>query len=242
MDEDKRDVGEEKIEEEDKEEEEEVPVKKSKMEGEKGKVEVKEKRTFKVVTIGIKRRKLKKYRCNVCKDLFNSIGERNNHLREKHDLKEFKCPEENYGKVFTTENSLKRHSHEHGKDGKEPKLLKCPECPMTVVHESQLKQHATSHSDDVKYRCLLKLCKDRKGFKNLSDYNRHMETHKGDQIEYPVEGCNYKGKNRHQMTDHHSSQHSEPKPCKNKEKGCDFSMRDNRAMKHHLPMCDYADK
>ena len=135
------------------------------------KVEVKEKGTFKVVTIGIKRRKLKKYRCNVCKDLFNSIGERNNHLREKHDLKEFKCPEENCGKVFTTENSLKRHSHEHGKDGKEPKLLKCPECLMTFVHESQLKRHATSHSDDVKYSCLLKLSKDRKGFKNLSDYN-----------------------------------------------------------------------
>ena len=121
MDEDKKD-DDEKIEEEDKE----VPEKKPKMEGEKVKVEVKEGGAFKVVTIGIKRRKPKKYRCNVCTDLFNSIGERNNHLRMKHDLKEFRCEEENCGKVFTTENSLKRQSHEHGKDGKEPKLFKMP--------------------------------------------------------------------------------------------------------------------
>ena len=204
MDEDKKD--DEKIEEEDNEEE--VPEKKQKMEGEQVKVEVKEGGAFKVVTIGIKRCKPKKYRCNVCTDLFNSIGERNNHLREKHNLKEFKCPEENCGKIFTMENLLRRHSHEHGKDGKEPKLLKCPDCPMIFVHESQLKHHATSHSDYVKYRCLLRLCKERKGFKNLSDYNRHMETHKGDLIECPVEGCSYKGKNRHQMMDHHRSQHS----------------------------------
>ena len=167
------------------------------MEGEKVEVEVKEGGAFKVVTIGIKRRKPKKYRCNVCTDLFNSIGERNNHLREKHDLKEFECTEENCGKIFTMEKSLRRHSHEHGKDGKEPNLLKCPDCRMTFFHESQLKRHATSHSDDVKYRCLLRLCKNRKGFKNLSDYNRHMEIHKGDVIECPVEGCSYKGKNRH---------------------------------------------
>ena len=192
---------------------------------------MKEGGAFKIVTIGIKRRKPKKYRCNVCKDLFNSIGERNTHLREKHDLREFKCPKKNCGKIFTMENSLKRHSHEHSKDGKEPKMLKCLDCTMTFVHESQLKHHATSHSADTKYRCLLRLCKDRKGFKNLSDYNRHMETHKGDLIECPVEGCSYKGKNRHQMTDHQRSQHSEPKPCKNKDKGCDFSTRDNRAMK-----------
>ena len=85
-----------------------MPEKKQKMEEEKVEVEVKEGGAFKVVTIGIKRRKPKKYRCNVCKDLFNSIGERNAHLREKHNLKEFKCPEENCGKIFTTENSLKR--------------------------------------------------------------------------------------------------------------------------------------
>ena len=125
---------------------------------------------------------------------------------------------------------------------KSQSCLKCSDCTMTFVHESQLKCHATSHSDDVKYRCLLGLCKDRKGFKNLSDYNRYMETHKGDLIDCPEKGCSYQGKNRHQMMDHHRSQHSEPKPCKNKEKGCDFSMRDNRAMKCHLPTCDYADK
>ena len=161
IDEDKKD--DEEIEEEDKEEGE-MPEKKQKIEEEKVEVEVKEGGAFKIVTIGIKRCKPKKYRCNVCKDLFNSIGERNTHLREKHDLKEFKCPEENCGKIFTTENSLRRHSHEHGKDGKEPKLLKCPDCPMTFVHESRLKRHSTSHSDDVKYRCLLRLCKERKGF------------------------------------------------------------------------------
>ena len=155
----------EEIEEVDKEE---VQKKIQKLKQEEVTVKMKEGGKFKVVTIGIKRHKPKKYRCNVCTDLFNSIGERNNHLREKHDLKEFKCPEENCGKIFTTENSLKRHSHEHGKDGKEPKLLKCQDCPMTFIHDSQLKHHATSHSDDVKYRCLLGLCKDRKGFKNLS--------------------------------------------------------------------------
>ena len=219
-----------------------MPEKKLKMEGEKVEVQVKEGGAFKVVTIGIKRWKPKKYRCSVCKDLFKTIGGQNNHLREKHDLKEFKCPEENCGKVFSTENSLRHHSHEHGKDGKEHKLLKCPECSMTFVHESQLKRHARSHSQEVIYKCLLGLCKDRKGFKNLSDYNRHMEIHKGEQIECPVEGCSYKGKNRHQVMDHHRGQHLEPKCCKNKDKGCNFLTRDNRAMKRHLPLCDYGDK
>ena len=131
---------------------------------------------FKVVTIGIKRRKPKKYWCRVCTELFTTISERNAHLKNDHDLKEFRCEAEGCPKVFEMENSLKRHSHEHGKDGKELKLLKCDHCPMTFVHVSQKIQHETSHSEDTNYRCLLSTCTKRKGFKNLSDYNRHRDT------------------------------------------------------------------
>ena len=61
---------------------------------------------FEVKTIGLKKRRPKKYRCHICKEVIDSIGERNRHMAEVHNLNEFKCG--NCDQKFEMENSLKR--------------------------------------------------------------------------------------------------------------------------------------
>ena len=46
---------------------------------------------FEVKTIVIKKRKAKKYRYSICKEVVGTIGERNRHMSEEHGLNEFKC-------------------------------------------------------------------------------------------------------------------------------------------------------
>ena len=46
---------------------------------------------FEVKTIGLKKRRPKKYRCRICNEVMDSIGERNRHMAEVHNLNEFKC-------------------------------------------------------------------------------------------------------------------------------------------------------
>ena len=62
---------------------------------------------FEVKTIGLKKRRAKKYRCCIYYDIVDSIGERNRHMAEKHNLNEFKCRK--CDEKFETENALKRH-------------------------------------------------------------------------------------------------------------------------------------
>ena len=78
---------------------------------------------FEVKTIGLKKRRPKKYRCHICKEVVDSIGERNWHMAEVHNLNEFKCGD--CDQKFETENSLKRHEKIHVKG---VKILKCNEC------------------------------------------------------------------------------------------------------------------
>ena len=54
---------------------------------------------FEVKTIGLRKRRPKKYRCRICKDVVDSVGERNRHMAEKHGLNEFKCRQ--YDEKFT---------------------------------------------------------------------------------------------------------------------------------------------
>ena len=113
---------------------------------------------FEVKTIGLRKRRPKKYRCRICKDVVDSIGERNRHMAEKHGMNEFKC--EKCDKKFETENSLKRHEkiHEEG-----VKILKCDECDETFIHESQRKRHKLTHTEAVTYHCPSKDCTKKKG-------------------------------------------------------------------------------
>ena len=176
---------------------------------------------FEVKTIGLRKRRPKKYRCCICKDVVDSIGERNRHMAEKHGMNEFKC--EKCDKKFETENSLKRHEkiHEEG-----VKILKCDECDETFIHESQRKRHKLTHTETVTYHCPSKDCTKRRGFKSISDYRMHMATHSGEMWKCKEQGCDYEGKNKHQLSDHTRQQHRPPKPFPNKAKGCDFESRD----------------
>ena len=132
---------------------------------------------FEVKTIGIKKRKAKKYRCRICKEVVDTIGERNRHMSEEHGLNEFKCGQ--CGEKFETENSLKRHEkiYEEG-----VKVIKCDnkDCDKTFLHESQKKRHILMHTEEPKYHCPSKDCVNRKGFKSFSDYKMHMDTHSGE--------------------------------------------------------------
>ena len=192
---------------------------------------------FEVKTIGLKKRRPKKYRCRICKEVVDSIGERNRHMAEVHNLNEFKCGD--CDQKFQTENSLKRHEKIHVKG---VKILKCDQCDKTFLHESQRKRHMMTHTEEVKYHCPSKDCAKRKGFKSLSDYRMHMDTHSGETFPCKEKGCDYVGKNKHQLSDHTRRQHRPQKPCPNKDKGCDFKSRDKRQIKKHVDtVCKYKD-
>ena len=192
---------------------------------------------FEVKTIGLKKRRPKKYRCRICKEVVDSIGERNRHMAEVHNLKEFKCGD--CDQKFETENSLKRHEKIHVK---RVKLLKCDQCDQTFLHESQRKRHMMTHTEEVKYHCPSKDCAKRKGFKSLYNYRMHMDTHSGETFPCKEKGCDYVGKNKHQLSDHTRRQLRPQKPCPNKDKGCDFQSRDKRQIKKHVDIvCKYKD-
>ena len=190
---------------------------------------------FEVKMIGLKKRRPKKYRCHICKEVIDSIGERNRHMAEQHDMNEFKCGK--CDQKFKTENSLKRHEKVHDEG---VKLLKCDKCDKTFLHESQRKRHKLTHTQQVKYHCLSKDCVNRKGFKSFSDYRMYMDTHLGEKWKCNEYGCDYEGKNKHQLSDHTRRQHGPPKPCPNKNKGCNFESRDKRQIKKHVDtLCKY---
>ena len=73
---------------------------------------------FEVKTIGLKKRRPKKYRCRICNEVVDSIRERNRHMVEVHNLNEFKCGD--CDQKFETENSLKRHKKIHVKGSEAP--------------------------------------------------------------------------------------------------------------------------
>ena len=192
---------------------------------------------FEVKTIGLKKRRPKKYRCHICKEVVDSIGERNRHMAEVHNMNEFKCGD--CDQKFEMENSLKRCEKIHIKG---VKLLKCNQCDQTFLHEIQRKRHMMTHTEEVKYHCLSKDCAKRKGFKSLSDYRMHMDTHSGETFPCKEKGCDYVGKNKHQLSDHTRRQPGPQKPCPNKDKLCDFQSRDKRQIKKHVDtVCKYKD-
>ena len=162
---------------------------------------------FEVKTIGLKKRRPKKYRCCICKEVVDSIGERNRHMAEVHNLNKFKCGD--FDQKFEMENSLKRHEKIHVKG---VMLLKCDQCDKTFLHECQRKRHMMMHTEEIKYHCPSKDCAKRKGFKSLSDYRMHMDTHSGETFPCKEKGYDYVGKKtntnyliiREDNTDHRS--------------------------------------
>ena len=189
-----------------------------------------------VRTVGVRRRVARKYKCCACHDKFNSVRERNAHMKKQHGLSGYECAE--CGKKFETENALARHTKGH--NIKKDNLLICHHCSEVFTHESHLRRHAKVHSEERNYRCLLDVCRTKKaykqGFKEFSDYKRHMTTHSGKVVK--CDECNYEGKNKHQLSDHRRKHHRTERNCKNNIKGCMFKTKDKKALAVHEVECE----
>ena len=73
-------------------------------------------REYVVRTHGIVRRVPKKYKCLMCTDIFKTVKDRNDHVRDIHNIECFKCPD--CDQIFKTESSMKRHQFKHKEGGK----------------------------------------------------------------------------------------------------------------------------
>ena len=121
----------------------------------------------------IVRRMPKQYKCSLCTSIFKTVKDRNEHVQDIHDIECFKCTE--CDKVFKTESSMKRHQFEHKEGGK---TYPCSECEKVFYFSSHLKRHEGTHSEEPLYKCLYSECHKLKGWRDMSDYNRHMLRHR----------------------------------------------------------------
>ena len=120
-------------------------------------------------TYSIVRRIPKKYKCSLCKDIFKTVKDRNDHVRNIHNIDSFKCPD--CEKIFKTESSMKRHGFEHKEGGKK---YACSVCDKFFYFSSHLKRHEATHSEEPLFKCVYSECHTLKGWRDMSDYNRHM--------------------------------------------------------------------
>ena len=90
------------------------------------------------------------YRCDGCKRLFAQKHKLDNHLKlgcEGEGRKEFPC--EKCGKVFSSQDSVKRHiMRVHNKE----RSFQCPYCPFTAARQTNLTSHLNVH--DGKFYCI----------------------------------------------------------------------------------------
>ena len=123
---------------------------------------------IKTKTYGIKRpqktKKIRFYRCKVCKAKFICLALLNAHYKEKHPP--FTC--EVCDKGFNTPSSLEQHSYLH-KDLK----YKCSHCGLRYPFQSALDAHMVSHLEDPQHKC--KDCD--KAYFNRGDLVKHMKIH-----------------------------------------------------------------
>ena len=117
----------------------------------------------------IVRRVPKQYKCSLCTDIFKTVKDRNEHVREIHNIQSFKCPDcDNF---FKTESSMKQHGFEHKEGGK---TYPCSVCEKFFYFLSHLKRHEATHSEEPLFKCVYSECHKLKGWRDMSDYNRHM--------------------------------------------------------------------
>ena len=192
--------------------------------------------SFEIETVGIKERKKKQFTCTVCKTIFDTIGLRHIHVRDVHGTNELTCYE--CGDAFDTETSLIRHIEIHKKSKDD--LMMCEECGKSFLYKSHKTQHMLSHSNEVYFLCPEKECWQKKGFKSLSDYKRHVATHRSDKIQCSFGGCSYVGATKHQVSDHFRWVHGPMKQCPNEIRGCTFESRENRCIAKHVnSVCEH---
>ena len=176
---------------------------------------LKEKKNEEMITVGVRhgedfvvktrtiiRRKPKKYKCPICSLIFDTVKERDENMREDHEINSFKC--EICGNQFDTQSSLKRHAFEHKPGGKK---YECKMCGKMFNFSSLLKRHEGTHSEVPLYRCLYPECISVNGWRDMCDYNRHMERHRNKDEIYKCKDCNYEGVTKKNLADHRYKKH-----------------------------------
>lgn len=95
----------------------------------------------------------KKFKCNLCEKFYRKQHELDKHVRYFHDgIKDFVCMEENCGKTFAYEKSLKHHIAIHHSNETGYKLS-CDQCTKVFNDKDGLRKHKQSFHEGIKYPC-----------------------------------------------------------------------------------------
>ena len=127
--------------------------------------------------------------CKICKGVFGSIKDLNDHHREDHGIVDCNLCD----KKFETMSALDKHKYLH----QDLKYI-CEDCGESYPFKSRLDQHRIVHQNILNYMCQRKGCTC--GFKNKGDLNRHLQSH----LEgwYWCDTCTYKNKDKRNRDSH----------------------------------------
>ena len=148
---------------------------------------------FKIYGIRKPKQKIKgrKFRCVRCKQLFDSVGELNDHFINKH--RRLKCNQ--CGKLFNKPRSYEKHQYAHAS-----KPHKCDICGKGFTFQNHLKTHQLCHNPPKQFMCSKRNCT--RGYSSKSDLKKHEKTHNAKWIRCKYEGCTYKTKDSRNYTTH----------------------------------------
>ena len=171
---------------------------------------------------GIRKRpkKIRKFRCKICDNIFGSTKEWNKHYESSHPL----IPCTDCDKVFRNPTSLYRHRYVHTKvEGIHP----CEKCDKTYPFRSQLTSHMFSHRKVSHFPCTYDGCK--KVFK--TDWNRraHEKSHENEPMQCPK--CDYVTTDNRYLKQHSRVHEDTLKYCCEK---CNMGFRFYEQKKRHV--------
>ena len=98
-------------------------------------------------------------KCKICKGVFGSIKDLNNHHRDDHGVVDCNLCD----KKLETMSALEKHKYLH----QDLKYI-CEDCGQSYPFKSRLKHHRTVHQNILNYMCKHKGCT--RGFKNKGDF------------------------------------------------------------------------
>ena len=169
----------------------------------------------------IKSKSHRTVKCKICKGVFKSIRDLNDHHKDDHGV--VGC--DLYDKKFETMSALEKHKYLH----QDLKYI-CEDCVQSYPFQSRLKQHRIVHQNTLNFMCKCTGCTC--GFKNKGDYNRHLQSHLDGW--YWCDTCTYKNKEKRNRDSHmriHQQQGIglERYMCKQ----CGKAMRFNTQLRRH---------
>eukprot|EP00794_Sanderia_malayensis_P016730 gene16732-18425_t len=147
------------------------------------------------------------------------------HKKKSHEIKSFRCREDNCKAVLESVEMLNEHILSHGKH-------KCSECSKTFTKKSLLDIHTRSHTNERPFKCKKENC----GASFVSSYklNRHMKNHSDVRpFSCTIDGCGAAFKRQDHLRKH-ISQHDGKKPYSCPIEGCSSKFTVGGSLKHHL--------